>query len=169
MKWVIFGIVLVLLWWFLGINLGRGRNRRDLAHFVTSLLVLLENGGILRVCRRGSKQRLEIVRVAGTDASAVIRIEVPREDWSRCCVTEIKKVAEAQVFDVAVCADRASAVLCETSVAVPDIWVEWSGARVAHLAGLLLDALSIPTNATLDFELIGPRSTRALHRSADDL
>lgn len=169
MKWIILVIALVAIWRFLGWNLGRGKRRKDIAHYASSLLILMENDGRLRISRRGSKQRLEMVRAAGNDAEASICIEVPREQWSLPFAGEIRKIADAQDLDVDFGRDEVVPVLCDISLLVPDIWAEWAGAKAARVANLLLDGLGVPDNATLDFQLIGPRSTRALHRNLDDL
>jgi hypothetical protein len=168
-KWIILLVAVVAIWRLLGWNLGRGSCRKDIAHYVTSLLVLLEDDGRLRICRRGSQQRLEMIRAAGNDAEATIRIEVPREEWSEPFAGEIRKIAEAQDLDVNFGRGEVDRVLCDTSVLVPDIWKEWAGARAARVANRILDGLGVPDDATLDFELIGPRSTRSLQRNLDDL
>lgn len=169
MKWIVLVIALVAVWRLLGWNLGRGRRRKDIAHYATSLLVLMENDGRLRISRRGSKQRLEMIRAADNDAEATVRIEVPREKWSQPFEGEIRKIAETQDLEINFGQDEAAPVLCDTSVLVPNIWTEWAGARPARVANLLLDGLGVPDDATLDFELIGPRSTRSLHQNLDDL
>jgi hypothetical protein len=100
---------------------------------------------------------------------AIVRIEVPQEDWARPFAAEIRKICEAHDLVADFGTSALDTVLCAISVPISNIWVEWASAKPARIASLLLDGLGVQDRSILDFELIGPRSSRALRRDVDDL
>jgi hypothetical protein len=158
----ILGVVWLILR-FMGSNiLGRGKSRSDFSHAVRSLLVLMENGGVLRVRHRGSKTEFNFVREAGTDESAELLLVIPRAEWS-----EKANAALRQAFDThGYKASFDGKNLAEIRIGSTDIWDEASGARGARAAHILVDALSIPRDARFDLALLGPMSRRIALRHA---
>jgi hypothetical protein len=164
MLWIILPvsiILLVALRKFLGSQVhGKNLRREDFERRVRSLLLLMEDGGILHVKHRGSPVYFDFMRSQGCADAATVTVEVPRTAWSEAHQARMYDVFVSNNFDAR--QDVSSSTLAQVRVPVDDIWVVWSGAKAARAAHLLLDVLGVPKDARFDLALRGARSTRAL-------
>lgn len=159
--------LLLALWKLLGFQiLGRNQGRQDFEHFIMSLLVLMENGGLLHVQHRGTAINFDLVRESGTGTDdAVVVLRFPRAVWSNAYEEKLLQVFDSQQFEVNVSTDPASETILDVRIPVENIWEEeWCGARAARAAHLLLDTLCVPRNARFDFTFVGERSARGLEK-----
>ena len=162
---LIAAVALWLLFRFLGSNyFGRGKTRADFGHAIRSLLLLMDEGGILRIHQQGSEVQFDFVRASGSDDAADLVLLIPRASWSLAVESNLEKVFDANEFDTSFSAEQPEGVLCKVRMHVSDIWDEACGARAARAAHLLVDTASIARDAKFDFALLGERSNRIAKR-----
>ena len=171
MTWVVVALIVLAFvgtWMLLGWQpLGRRQRREDFEHFVKSLLIMMENGGALHIEERGSEVEFELVREQGGDDDAVVLLRVPRAEWSDEKAQQVFRVFDSNDFDTRLVENSTSKVSVEVRVLVDNIWEEWSGAKCARAAHLLLDALSVPKNARFNLSLVGQPSKRGIAHERD--
>lgn len=166
MTWVLIALGflgLLLLWRLLGANvLGRNGGRGDLEHWVRSLLLIVEDGGLLTVEDQSSDVRLQFVRRSSSGDSALLELQVPRAPWSEPALPELESALASNDLDVdcPVTGEDSSDLVAKVRIPVPSIWEEWSGAKGARAAQLVLDALAVPRDARLHLDLVGSRINR---------
>jgi len=162
--WIAGGLLCILLLWrLLGANvLGRNRRRGDLEHWVRSLLLIVEDGGLLTVEDQSSGIRFQLVRQSGSADSALLELQVPRASWSESALAQLERVLASHDLDAdcPVTGEDSTDLVAKVRIPVPSIWEEWSGAKGARAAQLVLDALSVPRDTRLHLDLVGPRINR---------
>jgi hypothetical protein len=100
--------------------------------------------------------------------AATLALKVPSKPWSRDSTEALQKLCDAHDYTASF-GSGDSNLLCEIRVVVDDIWQPWSGAAGARLLNLVLDALSVPTDARFNFALLGSRSRRLKQKVGADL
>jgi hypothetical protein len=166
MSWLIFGALalisvvlsVMVLKWQPGT---RNRSWNEIQRFVRMLMILMENGEVLRVEHVGSEIRFDIARAEDPNGRAFAVLRVPRASWTIGC-KGLRESFEAQSFAYTEVDDPT--VIGEVRIPVDDIWSEWAGAKGAHAVHVLLTALSVPQSARFNFSLAGRRSKRAVRR-----
>ena len=148
---VLAGILTLFRWQ----PLGRNRARTDFEHFSRALLRIMKNGGIYRVEHIGSDVTFDLVRTEDATGKVIAVLKIPRAEWSVNRHTELKDAFRANAFCYKSFEDADSNLVGEVFVPVDDIWLEWSGAKCARAAHILLDVLSVPSTARFNFSAIG--------------
>jgi hypothetical protein len=169
MRILIVGLMgLAIIWLvfrFLGSNFcGRRRSRADFANGIRSLLLMMENGGVLKIRHRGSSVEFEFVRTKGSDDAAELELVIPRRTWSVQAFSKLQKLLDEEALDSSIDHDAGSKDLARARFVVPNIWDEAASASPARVARLVVDALSIPADAEFDLRLFGTRSNRISER-----
>ncbi len=160
-------VLWILLWIFFNSNLlGRGKKRRDLEHAVRSLLVLMGDGGTLRIRVKRSPVVLMLIRESGTDSQAVLLLRVPLATWSEAAKKQIDEMIAAHGYTAIPGCDAFDAVSA-IRIVVDDIWKPWAGASGARLIHLVLDALEVKHESLLDFALLGERTSRLIEHERE--
>lgn len=161
---LIVALLIVVLWKLLGWQpLAKNQTRRDFEHWVSCLLTLKENGGILRIAQRKGPVFIEFVRESGDDDSATLAMKIPRRRWSEEKKQEICNTLGSQCFDIHRPEDEEE-ILLQVRIPVTDIWEECAGAKGAHAARLVMDTLEVEKDARFDCPLFGYPSKRELRR-----
>lgn len=158
--------VAALVWRLLGANvLGRNQGWSDFEHFVRSLLVLMEDGGVLTVHGRGVDVDLRFRRISSDGDAALIRLEIPRANWSEAALSTLREEFREQKVPAGNTEySQGPPPLLAIDIPVADIWSDDAGAEGARLAHLVLSAACISSDVRFDFDFVGTRSDRMTRR-----
>jgi len=157
---------MVVLWFFFFSHApGRNQTRRDFEHWARALLVAYENGSSMTFLHADSDLRFEYVRVRGAKDQATISLRFPCGSRSREELVTMVKLLESNGFEAKLGEDSKAGEILECLIQVDDIYKEWSGAKGARAAHLLLDTMSIPQDARFHLRLVGQPSRRDLDRA----
>ena len=125
---------------------GRNLSREDFSRCILDLLITSKNGGIIRFDVNDSEVWFSFARVSGSDTAAMLALRIPRGEWTDSVTKDLRQIFESHGFEFVDELDNPS-LLAQVLIRVDDIWDKACGAKGAHAARLLLDAIGIPQNA----------------------
>jgi hypothetical protein len=154
----IVSVVALAVWKLNAPNWNQPRSR--ISDFVSSLVLGFENGAFLRIRCRKSPVVLRLVREAGSEAMALVRIEIDRTALSTGHAKDIEQLAESYQLKINFVTNPDTPILAEMWTRIDNIWDSASGVRTALIINEVLNRLAIPHTARFDFKLAGEPSRR---------
>ena len=144
----------------------RNLGQDSLPDLIRALLIKKENGGFVRISFRESDIWFSLERVSGSDVSAVLALRIPRREWTDVIVDKLRDAFESNGFDYRDEDDNPS-LIGRVWIPIEDIWSKSSGAKGAHAARLLIDAIGLGRDAKFDADDEGQPSRRRFVRNMD--
>lgn len=168
---MIWGLVALLLVILAAIILSReGRSTttaRKLDHWISSLLKVKENGGVLRVEAKSTPAVLRFRRGSGDDESCEMLVEIARTRRSEQVLDELRTYALSH--DLPLIEPSSPGVVLAVRLRVEDIWDSAAGTIGARIGTKVLELLGVDSDEPLTISMSGRTSSRYAARTAQGL